>query len=59
MKDTDWLNGQKHKTLSTQAPLQIQGHIQTENEGIEKGIPYKQKSKESQKNNTRIGQNKI
>ena len=33
--------------LSTRDPLQIQGHIQTESEGMEKDIPCKWKSKES------------
>ena len=56
MKDTDWLNRQKHKTLSTQAPLQIQGHIQTENEEFKKGIPCKWKPKESQSGNTQTKQ---
>ena len=38
-KDTDWLNGYKNKTiymLSTRDPVQTQGHIQTEGEGLEK-----------------------
>ena len=30
--------------LSTGDPLQIQGHMQTESEGMEKGIPGKSKS---------------
>ena len=33
--------------LSTRDPLQTEGHIQAESEGMEKGIPYKWKSKES------------
>ena len=33
--------------LSTREPLQIQGHIQTENVGIEKGILCKWKSKKA------------
>ena len=33
--------------LSTRDPLQTQGHIQTESEGMEKDIPCKWKSKES------------
>ena len=40
--------------LSTRDPLQTQGHIQTEGEGIEKGIPYKWKSKEIWSSNTHI-----
>ena len=38
-KDIDWLNGYKNKTiymLSTRDPIQTQGHIQTESEGMEK-----------------------
>ena len=34
--------------LSTRDPLQTKGHIQTESEGMEKDIPCKWKSKESQ-----------
>ena len=34
--------------LSTRDPLQSQGHIQTESEWMEKDIPCKWKSKESQ-----------
>ena len=33
--------------LPTRDPLQIEGHIQTETEGMEKNIPFKWKSKES------------
>ena len=33
--------------LSTRDPLQTQGHIQTESEGMEKDIPCKQKSKKA------------
>ena len=40
--------------LSTKDPLQTQGHTQTENEGMEKGIPYKWKSKENFCRNTHI-----
>ena len=50
-KDTDWLNGYKTRPvhmLSTRDPLQTQGHIQTESEGMEKDIPCKWKSKERQ-----------
>ena len=45
----DWLNGYKNKTHINPVynPLQRWGHIQTENEGMEKGIPCKWKSKES------------
>ena len=38
--------------LSTKGLLQIQGYIQTESEGMEKGIPCKWKSKESWSSNT-------
>ena len=34
--------------LSAKDALQTEGHIQTESEGMEYDIPYKQKSKESQ-----------
>ena len=34
--------------LSTRDPLQTQGHIQTESEGMEKGIPFKWKSKKAE-----------
>ena len=34
-------------TLSTRDPLQTQGHIQTESEGMEKDIPCKWKSKKA------------
>ena len=49
-KDIHWLNGYKnktHTTLSTRDPLQTQGHIQTESEGMEKDIPCKWKSKKA------------
>ena len=42
--------------LSTRDPLQTQGHIQTESEGMEKDIPCKWKSKESWHTNSRIRQ---
>lgn len=45
--------------LSTRDPLQIWGHIQTESEGMEKGIPCTQKSKESWSSNTNIRQNRL
>ena len=43
-KGKDWLNGYKNKTpymLSTRDPPQNKGHIETESEGLEKGIPGK------------------
>ena len=45
--------------LSTRDPLQIWGHIQTEGEVIEKGIPQKWKSEESCSRNTHIRQNRL
>ena len=39
LKDKDWLNGYKNKTLymlSTGDPPQNKGHIQTESEGLKK-----------------------
>ena len=44
--------------LSTRDQLQIQGHIQTESEMIEKVIPCKWKSKESHGSNARIRKKK-
>ena len=41
-------------TLSTRDPPQNKGHIQTENEGLEKDIPRKQRPKESRSSNTHI-----
>ena len=43
--------------LSTRDPLEIQGHIQIESEEMEKGIPWKWKSKECWSSNTHISQN--
>ena len=45
--------------LSTRDPFQVWGNIQTENEGTEKGIPCKCKSKESWSSNTHIRQNRL
>ena len=45
--------------LSTRDPFQIWGNIQTKNDGIEKGIPCKYKSKESWSSNTLIRQNRL
>ena len=42
--------------LSTRDPLQTQGHIQAQSEGVEKDIPCKWKSKESWSSNTHIRQ---
>ena len=48
-KDIDWLNIQKQDLymLSTSDPLQTQGHIQTEGEGMEKDIPCKWNQKKA------------
>ena len=45
--------------LSTRDPLQTEGHIQTESEGMEKDIPYKWKSKEGWSSNSHIRQNRL
>ena len=45
--------------LSTRDPFQVQGNIQTEREGMEKGIPCKWKSKESWSSDTHIRQNRL
>ena len=60
-KDIDWLNGYKNKTcmLSTRDTLQLQGNIQTESKGMEKGIPSEWKSKGSQSSNPHIRQKQI
>ena len=44
--------------LSTRDPVQTQRHIQTESQSMEKDIPCKSKSKESQSNNFYIRQNR-
>ena len=49
-KDIDWLNGYKTRPiymLSTRDPVQTQGHIQTESEGMEKDVPCNWKSKKA------------
>ena len=43
--------------LSKRDPLQTQGHIQTESEGMEKDIPCKWKPKESWSSKSHISQN--
>ena len=45
--------------LFTRDPLQIQRHLRTESEGMEKGIPCKWKSKENWSSKTQIRQNKL
>ena len=42
----EWIQNKTHM-LSMRDPLQAQGNIQTESEGMEKNIPYKWKSNES------------
>ena len=49
-KDIDWLNVYKTRPvymLSTRDPLQIQGHMKTESEGMEKDIPCKGNQKKA------------
>ena len=56
-KDTDWLNGLKkirHIYAIYKIHTQMQGHIQTESEGMRKGIQCKWKSKESCSSNIHI-----
>ena len=43
----EWIQKQDPCMCSTRDPLQIQGHIQPESEGMEKGIPCKWKSKKA------------
>ena len=45
--------------LSTRDPLQTQGDIQTETEGMEKDIQCKWKSKENWSSNSHIRQNRL
>ena len=45
--------------LSTRDPLQTEGHIQSESEGMEKDIPCKWKSKESWSSNSHIRQSRL
>ena len=40
--------------LSTTDPVQTEGHMQTESEGMEKDIPCKWKSKENWSSNSHI-----
>ena len=60
-KDIDWLNGYKNKTLTYAAYKRPTSNLrtQTENEGIEKDIPCKWKSKESRSSNSHIRQNRF
>ena len=45
--------------LSTRDPLQTEGHIQTEREGMEKDIPCKWISKKSWSSNSHVRQNRV
>ena len=61
-KNTDWLNELKNKTCIYavyKKPISDRGYMQIESEGIEKGILYKWKSKESQSSNTHVRQNRL
>ena len=43
-KDKGWLNGYKNKTpiyVAYKKPTSKKGHLQTENEGLEKDSPHK------------------
>ena len=47
-KEKAWLNGYENKSLIYavyKRSIQTKGHIQTESEGLEKDIPWKQRSK--------------
>ena len=52
----EWIQMQNLYMLSTRHSPQIQGHIQTESEGLEKDILRNQKSKERGSSNTQIKQ---
>ena len=58
-KQTGWLVTKTSfiYMLPTRDLLQAQGHIQTESEGMEEGIPCKWESEESWSSNTHIRQN--
>ena len=45
--------------LSTRDPLQTQGHMQTESEGMEKDTPCKWKSKEIWSSNSHMRNNRL
>ena len=49
-----WLQKQTLYMLSTRDPPQTKGHIQTESEGLEKGISCKQRQEESRSSNTNM-----
>ena len=54
-----WIKRQDIYMLSIKDSFQIQGHMQTESEGMEKGISRKQKLKESWSSNIHIRQNRL
>ena len=51
----EWIKKRPLYMLSTRDPPQNKGHIQTESEGLEKGISHKWRSKENRSSNTHIG----
>ena len=59
-KHIDWLSGYENKIhiymLFTRYLLQIEGHVQTEDAGMEEDIQWKWKSKESWNSSTHIRQ---
>ena len=55
----EWIKKQDMYMLSTRDPLQTQGDIQTESEGMGKDIPCKWKSKESWSSNSHIRTNRL
>ena len=51
----EWIQKQDpYNMLSTRDPPQNKGHIQTENEGVEKDISCKRRPKESRNSNTHM-----
>ena len=61
-KYIDWLNGSRNKTYIYavyKKPTSDLGHIQTENEGMEKDMPCKWKSKENWSSNFHIRQDRL
>ena len=58
-RETDWIQNKTHIYAVYKRHIHIWGSIQIENEGIEKGIPCKCKSKESWSSNTHVRQNRL
>ena len=58
-RQTDWIQKQDLYICCLRNLLQMQGPIQTEREGTEKGTPCKWKSKHSWSSNTYIEQNRL